>query len=200
MARMISALVLFCALASPQPAFAQAPPPADQPPVGQAPAPTPEALAAIDQLEALINQFAQSPVTRQGQQTAFFEFTIEGVTVTAIADPSADRMRFFAPAAPASALDAALATRLLQANFDTALDARYAIAQGFVFATFVHPLTSLTLEDAASGLAQTVTLVRTFGSSFSSGALSFGGGDSQEQLVQEFLRQLDRAPPPEDAI
>jgi hypothetical protein len=43
-----------------------------------------------------------------------------------------------------------------------------------------------------SGLAQVITLARSFGSSFSSGALSYGGGDSlgeQEKQYQSLLKK-----------
>ena len=78
--------------------------------------------------------------------------------------------------------------RLMQANFDSALDARYAIAQGALWSTFIHPLSSINDEDFVSGLGQTVNLVLTYGSSFASGGVVFGGGDSQveqNQLIEE---------------
>ena len=75
--------------------------------------------------------------------------------------------------------------------FDTALDARYAIAQGQLWSTFIHPLDSLTQDDFVSALAQTVTLVKTYGTTFSSGAMSFGGGDSSAEIQKLLERLLD---------
>ncbi len=34
----------------------------------------------------------------------------------------------------------------MQANFDTALDARYAIAKGALWSTFIHPLSDLLIS------------------------------------------------------
>ncbi|HBB55695.1 MAG TPA: hypothetical protein DCZ49_05860 [Hyphomonadaceae bacterium] len=141
--------------------------------------------ARVDQLERLFRSVV-GEVRRDGN---VMTMQIEGIDVTVVTDPAAGRMRIVAPVAPQSALNAGLMTRILQANFESALDARYAIAQGALWATFIHPLLPLTDEQAVDGLGQTVTLVLTFGSSFSSGGLSFGGGDNSNALVEELRRR-----------
>jgi len=82
--------------------------------------------------------------------------------------------------------------RMLQANYDSALDARYATAQGLIWSVFVHPLSSLAEEFLASAIGQVHTAAETFGTTFSSGELIYGGGDSQEQLeeLQEALERM----------
>ncbi|MEL6506024.1 MAG: type III secretion system chaperone [Pseudomonadota bacterium] len=118
-------------------------------------------------------------------------FRVAGVEVTLVYDINANRMRLVAPVARITDIDDDVLVRLMQANFDSALDARYALAQGVVWSTFIHPLASLTLDDFASGIGQTVNLVSTFGSSYSSGALIFGGGDSAAQQQQrELIEEL----------
>ncbi len=115
-------------------------------------------------------------------------FRVETVPVTLVYDINADRMRIVAPVTSINDLEADDLIRLMQANFDSALDARYALAQGVLWSTFIHPLSSLSSDDFGSGLGQTINLVRTYGSSYTSGALVFGGGDSQEeqrQLIEE---------------
>ncbi|MEM1149637.1 MAG: hypothetical protein AAGI03_03655 [Pseudomonadota bacterium] len=117
-------------------------------------------------------------------------FTVEGLQLQLVFDTSADRMRVMLPITAAADLDAEQLQRLMQANFDSALDARYAIAQGAVWAVFLHPLSSLTTEDFASGIGQSVNLSRTFGTTFHSGAGVFGGGDSAEEnrkLVDDLI-------------
>lgn len=116
-------------------------------------------------------------------------FSIDEIVVTLVFDVNADRMRLFAQIAPSDGLSGPQLRRLMQANFDTALDARYAIAQGQLWATFIHPLTSLSQDDFVSALAQTVTLVKTYGTTYSSGAMSFGGGDSNAE-IQKLLERL----------
>lgn len=116
-------------------------------------------------------------------------FTLEETTVTFVVDVNANRMRLFSQIAPSDALSGPQLRRLMQANFDTALDARYAIAQGQLWSTFIHPLTSLSQDDFVSAIAQTVTLVKTYGTTYSSGGMSFGGGDSNAE-IQKRLESL----------
>ena len=80
----------------------------------------------------------------------------------------------------------------MQANFDSALDARYAIANDILWGTFIHPLTSLDEKGFVSGLAQAVAVADNFGGSFSSGAVVFGGGDSTRLQAQELLELLKK--------
>ncbi|MEM7082548.1 MAG: hypothetical protein AAF465_07415 [Pseudomonadota bacterium] len=105
-------------------------------------------------------------------------------------DESADRMRLMVPIAKASDLSDEALMRLMQANFDSALDARYAVAQGIVWGAFIHPLSSLTEKDFLLGIYQTVSVAETFGSSYSSGIMMFGGGDSGELDKKKLLDRL----------
>jgi hypothetical protein len=82
--------------------------------------------------------------------------------------------------------------RTMQANFDSALDARYAIAKGFLWGTFIHPLRALHARQFISGIGQTVNLVKTFGSTFTSGAMTFGGGDSRGLIEKKLLEDLQK--------
>jgi hypothetical protein len=99
---------------------------------------------------------------------------VEGVDVFLISDPANDRMRMVVQVARADDLDARYLNVLLQANFHVTLDARYAISNGTVFATYLHPISSLTAAEIESALGQVVSLRKNFGSSFSSGVLQFG--------------------------
>ena len=146
--------------------------------------PTVEAAAALLAIVTAIDEDAR--LTANGAT-----FTIDDTMVTLVFDVNADRMRLFSQIRPSDGLSGPQLRRLMQANFDTALDARYAIAQGQLWSTFMHRLTSLTQEDFVSALAQTVTLVKTFGTTFSSGAMSFGGGDSNAE-IQKLLDRILR--------
>ena len=68
--------------------------------------------------------------------------------------------------------------RIMQANFDSALDARYAIAQGKLWGTFIHPLSELSDLEFLIALGETANIVLSYGTSYSSGMFMFGGGDS----------------------
>lgn len=65
--------------------------------------------------------------------------------------------------------------RVLEANFHSALDARYATSDGVLYAAFIHPLSPLTEAEVRSAVAQVASLVRSFGTTYSSGELVYGG-------------------------
>lgn len=106
------------------------------------------------------------------------ELTIDDIPVIVIADPVANRMRAMVPIRSAEGLTSDELMRLMQANFDTALDARYAVARGRLWGVFIHPLGPLEKDQLISALIQTVNVARTYGQAFSGGAQVFGGGDS----------------------
>ena len=109
-------------------------------------------------------------------------FTFDDVPVTIIFDPFADRMRALVPIASAESLSESRMMRLMQANFDSALDARYAVAQGRVWSVFIHPLSRLDRRQLIGGLAQTVALAQTYGTTYSSSETLFLRGDSGRRL------------------
>ncbi|WP_291729786.1 hypothetical protein [Leisingera sp. F5] len=121
-----------------------------------------------------------------------FQLSISGVPVLIVTDQAADRMRAMVPLRPAEGLTAEDMMRMMQANFDTALDARYAVAKGRLWAVFIHPLSPLEKDQLISSLGQTVNIARTYGTLYTGGALQFGGGDSpgiQRQLIEELLEK-----------
>lgn len=152
--------------------------------------------------EATLNRIAAIIGTIDGEakRTANnWELTIGEVQLVVVTDVAAERMRIITPIAETKGLTEDMLLRLMQANFDSALDARYAIANGLIWSTFIHPLPSLTDRDFASGLLQTKSLADSFGTTFSSGALTYGGGDSSaiiEDQLEELLKELEK----QDAI
>ena len=120
------------------------------------------------------------------------QFTIDDIPLVVVADPGANRMRAMVPIRSADGLAADELMRLMQANFDTALDARYAIARGFLWSPFIHPLRPLEKDQLISGLGQVANLQQSFGTLYSGGAIHFGGGDSgelQRKLIDELLKK-----------
>lgn len=103
-----------------------------------------------------------------------WEFDIDGVRMACITDVRFDRMRLIAPICDEDELTEEQRKAVLEANFHTALDARYATSEGVLYAAFIHPLSSLTSEELRSAVGQVASLVETFGSTYSSGTLVFG--------------------------
>ncbi|MGB3689100.1 MAG: hypothetical protein WBA02_07355 [Jannaschia helgolandensis] len=153
-------------------------------------APESEPAAAnmtVDRMEAILT--ALDPyVERAGPA---FRLTVGDVPLLVVTDVRADRMRAMVPIRSAEGLSGTDLMRMMQANFDSALDARYAIAEGRVWSVFIHPLSSLRRDQLISGLGQTVNLAVSYGSLFSSGAGQFGRGDSSGEQ-QKLLERLQR--------
>lgn len=110
--------------------------------------------------------------------------------VTIFADEEADRVRIVVPITETEELTQRHLYRIMQANFDSTMDARYAIAKEILWSAYVQPLSTLTDEGFLHGLGQAVNLVDTFGSSFSSGSHTFIGGDSPDLVEKELIKEL----------
>lgn len=103
--------------------------------------------------------------------------------VVILTDERADRMRIMMPIRPfdpEQVEDLRLALIALHANYDRALDARYALQDGVLWSVFIHPLGSLTSDDFANALRQVQTLRKSTGTTYSSGDLLFGPGIAPE--------------------
>jgi hypothetical protein len=162
----------------------------DEPPPAPVQA-SPEIMAVLEQMDAVIKAI-DSKAVRTGNS---WQFTLEERVMLVVTDVTAERMRIITPIALIAELPDDAMARLMQANFDTALDARYAVAQDLVWGAFIHPLDTLTQRDFASGILQTHSIGETFGTTFSSGAISYGGGDSGaifEEQLKELLEELEK--------
>ncbi len=143
----------------------------------------------LDRMEKLVR--AVDPNAIRSADGRRWELTVAKVPLFIVTDREHDRMRVLAGVARTESLDEAALMRMMQANFDSALDARYAVAKGVIWATFIHPLSPLTDKQFLSGIGQTVNLVRTYGTVYSSGALSFGGGDSNK-ILRDLIDDLEK--------
>lgn len=139
-----------------------------------------------ERLDGLIKRIDKNTKGRPG----YWQFSVEERTVTVITDESADRMRIISGVTKIDQLEPAILMRLLQANFDSALDARYAVANGVLWSAYIHPLSSLQDKQFLEAVGQVVNLTSTFGTSYSSGALMFNGGDSKELQRRELIDKL----------
>jgi hypothetical protein len=92
-----------------------------------------------------------------------------------MSDETADRMRIISAIKEIDELSGAQLIVALEANFHSALDARYAISDGLVYAAYIHPLSSLSETEFRSAIRQVETAQHTFGSTYSSGELFFPG-------------------------
>ena len=121
-----------------------------------------------------------------------FTLTVDDIPILIVTDVAANRMRAMVPIRSAETMTAEEMQRVMQANFDSALDARYAVAQGRLWGVFIHPFRELERDQFISGIAQTVNIAKTYGSLYTGGAAQFGRGDSgdlQRQLIEDLLER-----------
>lgn len=149
-----------------------------------------EGTMTLERMDEIIKRLDEKA---KSTQLGFWQFEVEKRSIMIVADVKNDRMRILVPIGPVADVSEDLMKRLMQANFDTALDSRYAVAREIVWATYIHPLAALHDRQFVTAIGQTVNLAITFGTTFSSGLLSFGGGDSrgiiERQLIDGLLQK-----------
>jgi hypothetical protein len=124
----------------------------------------------LDDLERVLRAAADEIEGEDGR----WHLRLGEVALACMTDLRFDRMRIIAPIAELDEVSDDVRDACLEANFHTALDARYATSDGVLYAAFIHPMSPLEPELAESALQQVACLVETFGTTFSSGALVFG--------------------------
>lgn len=108
------------------------------------------------------------------QPNVMWTFYADSFPVLIQTQENVNRMRIVVFIGDASSLERDQIFTLLEANYHTALDARYAITDDQVVSAFIHPFRELTLTQFISGLYQTIHCAETYGTEFSGGALVFG--------------------------
>ncbi|MCA9708713.1 MAG: type III secretion system chaperone [Myxococcales bacterium] len=124
----------------------------------------------LDELEQVLRDVADELEGEDGR----WHLRMGEVALACMTDRRFDRMRIIAPIAELDEVSDEVRDACLEANFHTALDARYASSDGVLYAAFIHPLSSLDAGQVISAVRQVANLVETFGTTFSSGALVFG--------------------------
>ncbi len=108
----------------------------------------------------------------QGQKGAW-QFFVKDIQLVSFTDTEHNRMRIISPIANANTLDGDLIKAALVANFHTALDVKYAVSEGVLWAVFIHPLQELSSNQVKDAVSQVYYANINFGTSFASTSLSF---------------------------
>ncbi len=122
---------------------------------------------------AAISKLIESYLSEIEGRPGFWRGLREEVPIYVFSDDQNDRMRLMAPIGELRELDPSILQVLLQANYDRALDAKYALRGLEVWAVSVHPLATLAPDDFASFLEQVVKLVKNTGTTYASSDLVF---------------------------
>jgi len=112
--------------------------------------------------------------TMHQDEAGRWQFDYIGFQLIVLTDETNNRMRVISPIANIEGMDEALLLECLSANFDRALDARYATSGGILWSAFIHPLSELSEQQVVAAINQVARLSTTFGTTFTSTDLSFG--------------------------
>ena len=103
------------------------------------------------------------------------EYQLDKVRIYLIADENANRMRLMAGVVEVSKMSKEDLVKVLEANYDKALDAKYALSDDVLWSVFTHPLRELSSEQVVDALYQVKNLVHNYGTTYTSTNLVFGG-------------------------
>ncbi len=136
---------------------------------------------------AILESVADSIQGNNGQ----WQFKIKDVFFMCVTDTNHNRMRIISPITEAQQLDEKLKSAALVANFHSALDVKYAIADDILWSVFIHPLKELTEGQVRDAVKQVYAANKTFGTTFSSTDLVFPGGSrTQDESTSKKKRKL----------
>lgn len=124
--------------------------------------------------------FEKRSIQVEGEPGAWMAYFNDYILLV-ITDEQNNRMRVFTPIVEEEAASPAQLSRMLKANFHSALDAKYSIYEGFVVGVFTHPLRELSEEQLIDAMRQVAKLAETYGTTYSSTELLFGGEEEEEE-------------------
>ena len=130
-----------------------------------------DADMTLEKLDHLVREMGKKVERQDGLWT----FEWDGVPLLIVTDANANRMRILAEVARLSDVESKHLQAMLFAHFHSTLDARYAASGETLYSAFLHPLAELSEPELRSAISQVANLVLTFGTTYDSGKLFFGG-------------------------
>lgn len=124
--------------------------------------------------------------------TGRWQFVIKNTPFICVTDETNNRMRIISPIAESSSLDDEMKTNALVANFHSALDVKYAISDGILWSAYIHPLKELTEMQVKDAISQVFFANRTFGTTYSSTDLIFGGNQNGDAIEEKEKKPIKK--------
>lgn len=141
--------------------------------------------AQSEMSNALMHEIFTEEVDEMEGGFGVWQLSYGGRLLLVVTDSSANRMRIFTPVFDQSMMEEGQMEKMLEANFHSALDAKYCLYEGYVVSVYTHPLRELTKEQLIDAMRQVVILADTFGTTYQSTDMIFGGGAEEEPKVNE---------------
>ena len=111
-------------------------------------------------------------------ENGFWEFFVNEIPMICMTDEANNRMRIISPIKEMTEVPIEELEKAMEANFHSALDARYAVGEGVMWAAYIHPLKELTKDQAIDAVSQVYSAVITYGTLYTSTELVFPKSDS----------------------
>lgn len=122
-------------------------------------------------------------------QLGNWQFIYGGQVLLILTDETHNRMRIFSPFLEEENLEEGALKKMMEANFHSALDAKYCLYEGFAISVYTHPLRELTRDQFIDAMKQVANLAYTYGSSYSSTDIIFGGGKDEKKEEDKDLEE-----------
>lgn len=143
---------------------------------------------SLSKLGEILESVSDSIQGQNGQ----WSFFIDEIPLFCVTAEEANRMRIISPVTESDRLDEEMKTNALLANFHTALDVKYAISDGILWSTFIHPLRELSKDQVIDAISQVYQANRTFGTTYTSTDLTFGGITSGRQANEGEKKEIKK--------
>ena len=127
----------------------------------------------IKKMDKILKTVADS-VTGEG---GIWQFKYNESSMIILTDEKYNRMRIISPIIGLEMLDKPELIRVLEANYHSALDVKYALTDEVLWSVYIHPLKELSENQFINAISQVHKAAVTFGSSYSSTSLLFGVQD-----------------------
>ena len=105
--------------------------------------------------------------------TGNWQFMIKNRILVCVTDENNNRMRIMSPIIEQKKLAYKDMLKLMEANFHTVLDVKYAISDDILWSVFIHPLKELNKDEVLSAINQVYEASVTYGTTYSSTGLTF---------------------------
>ena len=113
-----------------------------------------------------------------------WQFMLRDRLLICVTDKNNNRMRIMTPIIEQKQLAYLDMLKLMESNFHTALDVKYAISEDYLWSVFIHPLEELSKKQALDAIQQVYTAAHTYGTTYNSTGLSFPN-KSEERSIEK---------------
>ena len=120
--------------------------------------------------------------------TGNWQFILNDRLLICITDATNNRMRIMTPIIEQKKLAYTDMLKLMESNFHTALDVKYAIANDLLWSVFIHPLKELNRKQVVDAIQQVYTAAHTYGTTYNSTGLNFP--NRREEKQQEKTKKI----------